>query len=87
MIIMEKNEKGTWEKLVVMRYGVEIITSQQTDLIPDDRYIMVNPTSCFVNNRTYEKMKRLELGPEFDEYINNTLKEFYKGENQSHKPA
>jgi hypothetical protein len=74
---MEKNEKGIWEKLVVMRQGVEIVTSDHAAyLIPDDRYIMVKPTVCFVNTKTYEKIRQLELGPEFDEYINNTLKKW-----------
>lgn len=77
MIIMEKTEKGTWEKLVVMRTGVEIVTSENAAyLIPDDRYVMVSPTACFVNSKTYEKIRQLELGQEFDEYINNTLRKF-----------
>ena len=77
MIIMDRNEKGTWEKVVVMRYGVEILTSEHAAyLLPDDQYIMVNPTACFVNSKTYEKIRQLELGQEFDEYINSTLRKF-----------
>jgi hypothetical protein len=54
-------------------FGVDFFTNEHADFIPDDNYIEVGPF-FLVNKKTYEKMRLTLSGPEFDEYIKNTLK-------------